>query len=95
MTTLLRRWHDLSRRGKALVVSVVVVTVVCAVASVVYVLTGDGLSIENPENPQLSYLWVFLLVALDGVIPIFPGRRRSTPRPPWPPKASWTSAPSS
>ena len=76
MTTPLRRWHDLSSRGKALVVSVVVVTAVCAVASVVYVLTNDGLSIENPDNPRLSYFWVFLLVALDGVIPIFPERRR-------------------
>ena len=54
-------------------VAVVAVVAVCAVASVSYVLTSDGLSLEDPENPRLSYVWVFLLVALDGVIPIFPG----------------------
>ena len=42
--------------GEGVVVSVVVVTAVCAAASVVYVLTNDGLSIENPENPRLSYV---------------------------------------
>ena len=73
VTKALRRWHRLSSRGKALVVSAVLVTAGCAAASVVYVLTNDGFSIENPQNPRLSYLWVFLLVALDGVIPIFPG----------------------
>jgi membrane-associated protein len=73
VTTPLLWWRALSARGKTLVVLAVVATAVCAVASVVYVFTSDGLSIDSPENPRLSYLWVFLLVALDGVIPIFPG----------------------
>jgi membrane protein DedA with SNARE-associated domain len=73
VTTPLRRWRSLSSREKTLVVSAVVVVAVCAAASVMYVVTNDGLSLENPKNPQLSYLWVFLLIALDGVIPIFPG----------------------
>jgi membrane protein DedA with SNARE-associated domain len=33
----------------------------------------DGLSLIDPENPRRSYVAVFLLIALDAVIPIFPG----------------------
>jgi membrane-associated protein len=35
--------------------------------------SGDGFSVVDPENPRRSYIGVFLLIALDAVIPIFPG----------------------
>ncbi|WP_244928050.1 DedA family protein [Nocardioides sp. W7] len=32
-----------------------------------------ALSEVDPDNPAAAYLWVFILIALDGVMPIFPG----------------------
>ena len=49
-----------------------VVAVVVVVAAVVYLVTGDGISFDD-ASARASYLTVFALVALDGVIPIFPG----------------------
>ena len=71
--SLLARWHGLTSRRKAKVVAGVVVSVVCLVAAVNYMLTSDGLSVVDPERPGYSYVAVFLLIALDAVIPIFPG----------------------
>ena len=51
----------------------VIVSVLCVVAAVHYVLTSDGFSVVDPENPAMAYVWVFVLIALDAVIPIFPG----------------------
>ena len=35
--------------------------------------TSDGLEIVDPENPEATYISVFVLIALDAVMPIFPG----------------------
>jgi membrane-associated protein len=34
---------------------------------------SDGLTIVDPARPGATYLMVFLLIALDAVIPVFPG----------------------
>jgi membrane protein DedA with SNARE-associated domain len=47
--------------------------VLVAVAAVWYAATSDGFDLVNVDEPWYSYLAVFGLVALDGVIPIFPG----------------------
>jgi membrane-associated protein len=50
------------------------VGVVIAVAVVLNLLSDDdGLSLVDPSNPRRSYVTVFLMVALDAVVPIFPG----------------------
>ncbi len=49
-----------------------VVALPFAVAAVVYMINSDGLTLVDPEHPERSYLMVFLLIALDGVMPIFP-----------------------
>ncbi len=43
------------------------------VLAVIYVANGDGIDIVDVNSPGRSYVTVFLLVALDGVAPIFPG----------------------
>ncbi len=73
LKSLTARWRQLSGRTKAWIVAAAVVTVVCVVAAVNYMATSDGLEIVDPENPQRSYVLVFVLIALDAVIPIFPG----------------------
>lgn len=42
-------------------------------AAVLYMVNSDGLTLVDPDEPQRSYFLVFLLIALDGVMPIFPG----------------------
>lgn len=69
--SLLARWQRLSVRGK--IIAAILVTLPFAVAAVNYMINGDGLSIVDPEDPTTAYLWVFLLIALDAVMPIFPG----------------------
>ena len=38
-----------------------------------YMRDSDGLTIVNPAQPGSTYLMVFLMIALDAAIPIFPG----------------------
>lgn len=45
----------------------------CLVLMINYAKNGDGLSLIDPANPERAYVAVFVLVALDAVIPIFPG----------------------
>lgn len=55
----------------------VVLGVLVALAVVLVVLQlideGDGLSLLDGDAPERSYLAVFLLIAMDAVVPIFPG----------------------
>lgn len=55
------------------VVLSVLVALLCVVAAISYMADGDGLSVVDAANPALTYVGVFALVALDGVVPIFPG----------------------
>lgn len=66
-------WARLSPRRKATTVIATVVVVLVVVAAVWYAATGDGFDLLSVDEPWYSYLAVFVLVALDGVIPIFPG----------------------
>ncbi len=70
--SLIARWRNLSRRGKLWLVLGTVAVLACVVAAVVYMATGDGFSLDA-EHPEYSYVAVFALIALDAVIPIFPG----------------------
>jgi membrane protein DedA with SNARE-associated domain len=45
----------------------------CLVAAVVYMVNSDGIDFVDADNPTASYVAVFTLVALDAVMPIFPG----------------------
>lgn len=55
------------------VVLAAVLVVLVVVAALVYMATGDGFSVADAPNDFLTYLGVFALIALDGVVPIFPG----------------------
>lgn len=71
MGSLVAWWQRLSTQGK--VVTAVLVALPFVVAAMIYMATSDGIRIVDPANPALSYFSVFALIALDGVIPIFPG----------------------
>jgi membrane-associated protein len=73
VSTLGARWSRLSRSRKLLLVAGAVGVVVGVAATLNYISDNDGLSLIDPSNPRRSYLMVFLLVALDSVVPIFPG----------------------
>lgn len=73
MRAVAGRWSRLSRRRKVLLVGGAFAVVVGVAAALNYISDNDGLSLIDPSNPRRSYLTVFLLVALDGVVPIFPG----------------------
>jgi membrane-associated protein len=73
VSTLGARWSRLSRSRKLLLVAGAVGVVVGVAATLNYISDNDGLSLIDPTNPRRSYLMVFLLVALDSVVPIFPG----------------------
>jgi membrane-associated protein len=73
LNTLTQGWGRLSRRRKVYVVLALLGVVLCVFAAFNYIVNGDGLSVVDPANPGRSYLAVFLLVALDAVVPIFPG----------------------
>ena len=66
-------WRRLSQRRKAAWALAAVGVVLCLAAAGRYMADSDGLSIVDPTNPRASYLAVFVLIALDAVIPIFPG----------------------
>jgi membrane-associated protein len=55
----------------------IVLGVLVALAAVLVVLQlideGDGLSLLDGDAPERSYLAVFLMIAMDAVVPIFPG----------------------
>jgi membrane-associated protein len=66
------RWQRVSTRAKWVLLAVAVLLV--CVAAVAYMWTSDGVTIVNPDNSDVfSYLSVFVLIALDAVMPIFPG----------------------
>jgi membrane-associated protein len=65
------RWHRLSTRGR--VVLGVLVTLPFVVLAVIYMVTADGISVFDGDPGPYAYLWVFTLIALDAVMPIFPG----------------------
>jgi membrane-associated protein len=73
VSTLGARWSRLSRNRKLLLVAGAVGVVVGVAATLNYISDNDGLSLIDPSNPRRSYVMVFLLVALDSVVPIFPG----------------------
>jgi membrane-associated protein len=55
------------------VVLVAVLVVLVVAAALVYMGTGDGFSVTDASSALVTYLGVFALIALDGVVPIFPG----------------------
>ena len=73
LNTIGAGWSRLSRSRKLLVVAGAVGVVVGVAAALNYISDNDGLSLIDPSNPRRSYVMVFLLVALDAVVPIFPG----------------------
>jgi membrane-associated protein len=73
LTTMTARWRRLSRRHQVYVVLAILLGVLCVVASIRYMANGDGISVVDPTNPTRTYLGVFAMVALDAVVPIFPG----------------------
>lgn len=63
-----------SRPRRLLLVALVLFVAWVALTVVLSRLGGDdGLSFIDAENPRRSYVAVFLLVALDALVPIFPG----------------------
>ena len=50
-----------------------VVVFFVVLAAFVYAATGDGFSVADSPSAFVTYLGVFALVALDGVVPVFPG----------------------
>lgn len=50
-----------------------IIVLVGTVAAVVYLANGDGIDFIDPDNLTRSYVTIFVLIALDGVAPIFPG----------------------
>jgi membrane-associated protein len=72
--SLRSRWAAASRLKRVIAVLVVAVAVLVIVNVVSSWLGGeDGFTLVDPANPRRSYVMVFLLIALDAVIPIFPG----------------------
>jgi membrane-associated protein len=69
--SLAARWQRLRLRTKVLVGLAVALPFV--VAAVIFMATSDGITLVDPQHPGYSYLSVFALIALDAVIPIFPG----------------------
>jgi membrane protein DedA with SNARE-associated domain len=67
-------WGAASRARRGFVLIVAMVVGCLAVAVVLNRVGGDNaLSLVDPENPGRSYVAVFVLIALDAVIPVFPG----------------------
>jgi membrane-associated protein len=68
------RLRGASRARRLLLLAVVVFVAWIVLTLIVDWLGGkDGFSVIDPANPRRSYIAVFLLIALDAVIPIFPG----------------------
>jgi membrane protein DedA with SNARE-associated domain len=64
---VIRRWRKLFKWLALLVVGVAAVVVLVSVGG------DDGFGQLEPDNPTRSYFLVFFLVAMDAVIPVFPG----------------------
>ena len=62
-----RHWGVLLKRLALLVVGIAVVVILVSLGG------DDGFGQLDADNPTRSYFLVFLLVAADAVIPIFPG----------------------
>jgi membrane protein DedA with SNARE-associated domain len=73
MTALKARWRHLSGRSQVYVVLAGLLVVICVVAAITYMTNGDGASVVDPDSPAQAYFAVFALIALDAVVPIFPG----------------------
>ena len=73
LTRVRARWRRLTGRQKKQVVLALLVVALCVVAGFIFMANSDGISVVDAPSPELSYLGVFTLVALDAVIPIFPG----------------------
>lgn len=65
-------WAGASWRHRLYAVVAGVAVVVVVAAAGVYMATGDGFSVADASSDLLTYLGIFGLVALDGVVPIFP-----------------------
>jgi membrane-associated protein len=66
------RWQRLSTPAKVGLLALAVLPFV--VAAVAYMWTADGVSVVDPDHSDIySYISVFVLIALDAVMPIFPG----------------------
>jgi membrane-associated protein len=65
------RWQRLATPAK--VVLVVLAVLPFVLAAVAYVWTSDGITVVDADSELFSYLSVFVLIALDAVMPIFPG----------------------
>jgi membrane protein DedA with SNARE-associated domain len=63
------RW----RRRPLLIVLGVLVALAAALVVLQVIDKGDGFSLLDGNAPERSYLAVFLLIAMDAVVPIFPG----------------------
>ena len=66
-------WHRLPRMRRVRVVVASAAVLLVALAALRYALDRDGISVVDASSPTASYVLVFLLVTLDGVVPIFPG----------------------
>jgi membrane protein DedA with SNARE-associated domain len=60
-----------STRAKVLLLALVVLLLVAA--AVAYAWKSDGVTVVDEDSDFFSYLSVFVLIALDAVMPIFPG----------------------
>jgi membrane-associated protein len=68
------RLGSASRPRRLLLLAVVVLLAWIVITLILNWLgSNDGFSVVDPANPRRSYVAVFLLIALDAVIPIFPG----------------------
>lgn len=67
------RWRRLSRRHQVYVVLAVLLGVLFIMAATSYMANGDGNTVVDAAHPTRTYLGVFVLIALDAVVPIFPG----------------------
>jgi membrane-associated protein len=62
-----RRWDALLKWLALLVLAIAAVIVLVSIGG------DDGFAQLDPANPTRSYFFVFLFVAADAVVPIFPG----------------------
>ena len=67
-------WKRLPRKRRRQAWAATVVVVVVVVAAVRYMAGSEPrVTVVNEEHPGYTYFLVFLLIALDAVMPIFPG----------------------
>jgi membrane protein DedA with SNARE-associated domain len=72
--SLRSRLRSTSRSRRLVLLALAVLVAWIVLTLIVDWLGGnDGFSVVDPDNPRRSYVAVFLLIALDAVIPVFPG----------------------